>query len=1042
MIPSKNPPRLQEIGVRPGYDGVIAKPSIDPSGKNANSMGRHLALLRDRLCADFEAGLHIDWQELLREVGADERAGVLRELLPVEIQLRRQGGESPALEDYAELLPEFQEAVQDCLQSAEHREETDAGRNQALEPTEMYVDDQAAAAAPGMTSVWPFSPAEGPGELGRFGPYRMLKLLGEGGMGHVFLAEDTYLKRRVAIKLMRKELAVVPDFKERFLREARAMAALEHPYIVPVYQIGEEAETPFLCMPFLLGETLASRLRRTKRLSRVNALKLASQLAEGLSAAHRAGMIHRDIKPSNIWLTPPNMDAAFQAATPEDGFRDIRILDFGLVRLDKGGETITGSHDLLGTLGYMSPEQAARQRVTARSDLFSLGVVLYETCTGMAPFLRTNPILTIQALANAKPRAPRFFNPEMGIKLSDLVMWLLAKSPDDRPKSAEAVLKEVNGLLQKSEQQNAVKPEKPPVKNEPDEEEEEEDKDDSPGFSFSLDVDQLRMLLTVVVLSGVLVAGILFPYLIVRQKTQVPTRTQQARQDARLVPSAAEQNAAVQLPVSPVPETPLVETPPPVEAVRPEIPSEGTATESAGVDRVVVVAIPETEADQPVDAGERATLLPGRLHGAVLVNQGRQLLLSVHSSEDDPASEDGIVIYDVPTGRLTHLLRLSTSEFQFSAGGQVLLIYFNEFQRLQAWNLETWEKLADRDFQNDGRILRMVMGPDRSDPALLRIVKDKQPEALSSTYLIEMNPARLEIAPNASLEKTRGHNTSFRDFVHYRANRDLSLVTEWCTSHSPEGVGVLVRDARGEYKHLYNHDTESYLAAGIDDVIYTGRGSMLSVDPSKRDSYGNANGELKAIGSIKDTLLVPALDAAVFVGVGPNGEMTLYPSGKTTPVLSLGTFPDADAGANSPLAIRAATGMTSTFGFDQRLRLIVGERALLCLPLSNDRVVRRPFDWSAFQEPGGFLVILSVPPKVARWKDDWTYPIQVVSHEPGVTYELLSGPDGMAVDSSGVVRWKVPSGIEGRVTIKIKISNPSGRELIHRFVVMLVDAGA
>lgn len=1005
-------------------------------GENSRNVERQLIWsLQDRLRVRLRAGESPRWRDLLAAVSPAEHRKILPRILDFEIAERREQGDHIQLNDYAELLPEFADIVQACLSASSKPEDAGTSTAQALQPTAVCIEtDPAQPASPQW--AWPFDAPQSPEEIGRFGPYRMLKLLGEGGMGHVFLAEDTDLMRRVAIKLMRKELAVVPDFKQRFLREARAMAALEHPYIVPVYQIGEVAETPFLCMPFLTGETLASRLRRTKRLARPHALKLGVQLAEGLALAHHAGLIHRDVKPSNIWLTP-STDSLLPAMSSEDGFRDIRILDFGLVRIEKHGETITGSHDLLGTIEYMSPEQAARKRVDSRSDLFSLGVVLYEVCTGMAPFTRANPLLTIQALGTATPRAPRFFNPEIGIKLSDLIMWLLSKSPDDRPQSADAVLKELNRIIQKSEVIRLPKPDE-----EADESDDDEDEPDaeSTGFQFpyfSFDVDQVLIATAVVVLGGVLMAAWLAPYVLPILKSDRPATSQQVQNEPERAHSVAEQPLAHQQQIMPVPHN----APPssPSETVRTKIPSSGTVVEPTGVDRVVLVDIPEPPDLSSVETTERVTLLPGTLDRTSLADDGRLLLLSVHSSDNDPASEDGILVYDIATGKLLKLLRMPTAEYQFAVGGKVLLIYFSEFERLQAWNLETFEKLAERDFRSEGRIIQMVMGAGSSDRALLRIVKDKPIQEYSQTSFLELNPSRLEIIPNQSLEKMylSFHNT-MRDFMHYRSNRDLSLITQWCTSRSPQGVGVLIRDSGDEIKYLSNHDTEYFLAPGIDDLIYTGRGTLLTTDIAKRNTSGYDNKQLPLMMLLKDTALVPAFDAAVFIGVNPDGEMTLYPSGRADAAFRLGTFPTGDA--ESPpttLNFRDAEFSKSLLGFDQRLQLIVRERALICLPLSNDRVVRRPFHWASFNE-AGYLLILSVPPKVVYWKEQWTYPIAVVCNEPELSYEVLAGPDGMMVDSKGVVRWQVPAGIEGRVTIKIKITSYEGRELVHRFVVKLL----
>jgi serine/threonine protein kinase len=236
-------------------------------------------------------------------------------------------------------------------------------------PPLLSSDDTSSGAIP--VSVTPgaltpsLAPPRAPGELGRVGRYRILRELGRGGMGVVYEAEDTKLLRRVALKVMRPEAAVNRQGRERFLREARAAAALTHDHIVPIHDVGEENGAPFLVMPLLQGETLQARLKRTRWALRVaEALRIAREIAEGLEAAHAARTIHRDVKPANVWL--------------EEGTGRVKLLDFGLARPAEADGQMTGAGAVLGTPAYMSPEQASGGRhVDARTDLFSLGTVLY-----------------------------------------------------------------------------------------------------------------------------------------------------------------------------------------------------------------------------------------------------------------------------------------------------------------------------------------------------------------------------------------------------------------------------------------------------------------------------------------------------------------------------------------------------------------------------------------------------------------------------------------------------------------------------------------
>lgn len=266
-------------------------------------------------------------------------------------------------------------------------------------------------------------------EIGRFGGYRVLRALGAGGMGVVWEAEDPQLRRRIALKIMKPSLTGQREHRERFLREARAAAAIDHSHIVTVYQVGEHRGLPFLAMQLLRGETLDDRLRRERRLPVAECLRIGRQMAEALGVAHRRGLIHRDIKPANTWLE-------------EDGGW-VKLVDFGLAHALADESHLTQTGILLGTPAFMSPEQARGDAVDARSDLFSLGAVLYRMATGVGPFDGPSTLSVLTSLALRTPEPPRDINPDLSPEFSDLIMRLLAKNPGDRPVSAEPVAEEI-----------------------------------------------------------------------------------------------------------------------------------------------------------------------------------------------------------------------------------------------------------------------------------------------------------------------------------------------------------------------------------------------------------------------------------------------------------------------------------------------------------------------------------------------------------------------------------------------------------------------
>jgi eukaryotic-like serine/threonine-protein kinase len=232
--------------------------------------------------------------------------------------------------------------------------------------------------------------------------YRILSKLGAGGMGEVFLAEDTQLDRRVALKILPAEFASHYDRMNRFVREAKSASALNHPNIITIHEIGAAGGTHFIASEYIEGETLHSRLRHEAPTLK-STLEIAIQMASALDAAHRAGIVHRDIKPENVIIRP-------------DGL--VKILDFGIAKLSEplavGGESSeevatalksegTSPGMIIGTAHYMSPEQVRGKTVDARSDIFSFGIVFYELLTGRRPFDGENAMDVMGAVLHREP---------------------------------------------------------------------------------------------------------------------------------------------------------------------------------------------------------------------------------------------------------------------------------------------------------------------------------------------------------------------------------------------------------------------------------------------------------------------------------------------------------------------------------------------------------------------------------------------------------------------------------------------------------------
>ena len=254
--------------------------------------------------------------------------------------------------------------------------------------------------------------------------YRILHSLGEGGMGQVFLAEDETLERRVAIKVISRALAGEGVARSRFLREARAMAGVEHANVVRIYAFGEAEGHLYIVMEYVAGETLAARLTRMTRLTVTEAVRIAAEVAQALSAAWRRGIVHRDVKPANILI---------------DGEDRVKVADFGLARAarDAGASDSDSTRDgmIVGTPHYMSPEQAKGEETDFRSDIYSLGIVLFEMLGGQKPFVGRSPVEVIgKQLRDPLPSlAGRC--PEVPASVTAVVASMTAKVRDERPAS-------------------------------------------------------------------------------------------------------------------------------------------------------------------------------------------------------------------------------------------------------------------------------------------------------------------------------------------------------------------------------------------------------------------------------------------------------------------------------------------------------------------------------------------------------------------------------------------------------------------------------
>jgi serine/threonine protein kinase len=297
----------------------------------------------------------------------------------------------------------------------------------ALQKAEQALTVAAAPArAPSEASLAFLDAADDPAHLGKLGTFSIVRIVGRGGMGIVLQATDNCLQRDVAVKVLDPELAKDELASQRFCREARITASISHENVVAIYQVehDEAKDVPFLVMELISGESLEKKLEREGKLSLKEIVSIGMQTAAGLAAAHEKGLIHRDIKPGNILL--------------EKSGQRVKLGDFGLARATEDVR-LTRTGLVAGTPLYMSPEQASGEELDARSDLFSLGVVLYELAAGEPPFNGKTPLAVLKRLTEEQPRPLRERNPELPEWFVQIVDKLLAKKPGDRFQSAREV---------------------------------------------------------------------------------------------------------------------------------------------------------------------------------------------------------------------------------------------------------------------------------------------------------------------------------------------------------------------------------------------------------------------------------------------------------------------------------------------------------------------------------------------------------------------------------------------------------------------------
>ena len=420
----------------------------------------------------------------------------------------------------------------------------------------------------------------------RIGPYEIVAALGAGGMGHVYTARDTRLDRMVALKVLQAHLAQEADARARFDREARAIAGLNHPNICTLHDVGvagpeagEAAGVSYLVMELLEGETLEDRLARGP-LDVATIIEYGIALADALEAAHARGVIHRDLKPANIFLTSRGVP---------------KILDFGLAKAiepadgpTRAAANITATGSTLGTVAYMSPEQLRGEPLDARTDLFSLGLVLFEMATGQRPFPGATTVVVAAGILGQEPVRPRSVRPELPERLDAIILKMLVKDLGKRCQSASELRSELRQVTHA------------PVV-------------DAPGAHAHVATSSSRSL-TPVLIGGVLVAMAAAGFFFLRPRSEPPAASSQDMASATIAPSAPPPTQVEAPPPAPSVPPPAASDSAPVPAPRPAPPAAQPAAPAVEpvTPPVEPAATPSATANARGGARGRGTATRGR----------------------------------------------------------------------------------------------------------------------------------------------------------------------------------------------------------------------------------------------------------------------------------------------------------------------------------------------------------------------------------------------------------------------------------------------
>jgi hypothetical protein len=428
------------------------------------------------------------------------------------------------------------------------------------------------------------------------------------------------------------------------------------------------------------------------------------------------------------------------------------------------------------------------------------------------------------------------------------------------------------------------------------------------------------------------------------------------------------------------------------------------------------------------------TKLPGPVEDIAVAGSGQILVLKL-------GGQKGLTVYDAKTHKLA-TLDLPTTDFVFGAGGDMAVVFLKESNEIRSYSLKTLSQVKAKEFADPIIILRIVMGHSRGDLGLIRFARGT--EELSQTTNQFLDVAALSILKPKGRLYGSGHNSSYRDYVHFRADGHLDRITEWASSHSPSGIGMFIRTEDG-YQYRYSHNSAGYLVPGDDGLIYSGYGIIYSVLSEAKQPFNEYFG---VAGKVEGMSLLPGLGGLFFLGIDRDGKLNVYQTGQTTPICPIAPFPDwslpkpeANAGRQIPAGPfppgQTEEWIRSSVTLDKRIVFAPAAGYILFLPPSNDRIIQRDFDLKDALEWTGkdYLLVLSNPPLRSKSGAKWDYQIRTLAKHGPVKFELETAPEGMSMSAAGDLTWKVPGGIQGKTHVVVAITDKKSSVIRHSFTV-------